>query len=120
MKKLDPLSAVGPSGVVDIEKLAKWFEESRLDPNDPDNADLVYMLKPKGGDMSHLKPPEYFRLEQLQEEFDLATEEEMAANKRFKLLELRDNEVQEFKNYKMVPLNVREIPRDTFTVSTCR
>lgn len=45
MKKMDPLSAISSSGAVDIEKLAKWFEESRLDPNDPANADLVYMLK---------------------------------------------------------------------------
>lgn len=45
MRKNDPVSAIGASGVVDIQKLAKWFEDSRLDPNDPANADLVYMLK---------------------------------------------------------------------------
>lgn len=45
MRKMDPMSAIGASGVVDVQKLAKWFEEARLDPNDPANADLVYMLK---------------------------------------------------------------------------
>lgn len=45
MKKMDPLAAIGATGVIDIQKLSKWFEESRLDPNDPANADLVYMLK---------------------------------------------------------------------------
>ena len=39
------MAAIGATGVVDIQKLSKWFEESRLDPNDPANADLVYMLK---------------------------------------------------------------------------
>lgn len=45
MKKMDPMQVVSPSGKVDLEKLSKWFEDSRLDPNDPANADLVYMLK---------------------------------------------------------------------------
>lgn len=45
MRKMDPVTAIGAAGVVDIQKLAKWFEDSRLDPNDPANADLVYMLK---------------------------------------------------------------------------
>jgi coiled-coil and C2 domain-containing protein 2A len=45
MKKMDPMAAIGATGVIDIQKLSKWFEESRLDPNDPANADLVYMLK---------------------------------------------------------------------------
>ena len=44
MKKTDPLAAIGASGVVNVEKLAKWFQESRLDPNDPANADLIYLL----------------------------------------------------------------------------
>ncbi|XP_069126927.1 coiled-coil and C2 domain-containing protein 2A-like isoform X2 [Argopecten irradians] len=115
IKKMDPMQAVSPSGKVDLEKLSKWFEESRLDPNDPSNADLVYMLKPKGGDLTQLQAPDYFRLEQLQEEFNMATDDEIENNKRFQLLQLRDNEVQEFRNYRMVPLKVQEIPRDTFT-----
>lgn len=44
MKKMDPLAAIGASGVVNLDKLCKWFQESRLDPNDPANADLVYLL----------------------------------------------------------------------------
>ena len=51
------------------------------------------------------------------EEFDFIEEMELKANRRFQLLELRDGEVQEFRNYKMVPINEKEIPRDTFTVS---
>lgn len=45
MKKMDPVAAIGAAGVMDLQKLAKWFLASRLDPNDPNNADLVYMLR---------------------------------------------------------------------------
>ena len=44
MKKVDPLAAIGATGLVNMEKLSKWFYESRLDPNDPANADLIYLL----------------------------------------------------------------------------
>lgn len=50
-------------------------------------------------------------------EFDFITDQEMTENKRFQLLQLRDEEVQEFRNFKMVPVYEREIPRDTFVVS---
>ena len=30
---------------MDLQKLAKWFADSSLDPNDPNNADIVYMLR---------------------------------------------------------------------------
>jgi coiled-coil and C2 domain-containing protein 2A len=45
MKKMDPLAAIGATGVMDLKKLAEWFRESRLDPNDPSNADIVYILR---------------------------------------------------------------------------
>ena len=44
MKKVDPLAAIGATGLVSMEKLSKWFYESHLDPNDPANADLIYLL----------------------------------------------------------------------------
>lgn len=45
MKRLDPVAAIGASAMVDVDKLSKWFSESRLDPNDPSNADLVYLFR---------------------------------------------------------------------------
>jgi len=51
------------------------------------------------------------------EEFDFVTDQELGENKRFQLLQLRDEEVQEFRNFKMVPVYEREIPRDTFVVN---
>lgn len=68
-----------------------------------------------------MQPREFFRLEQLQEEFDLATEADLNANRRFQMLRLRDCEVSEFRNAKMVAPFEREIPRDAFLVrnDTC-
>ncbi|KAK3580952.1 hypothetical protein CHS0354_006977 [Potamilus streckersoni] len=114
MKKMDPVAAIGAAGVMDLQKLAKWFLASRLDPNDPNNADLVYMLRPREGDFGQLLPSDFFRLEQLQEEFDLVPDEEIQNNRRFQLLELRDLEVLDFRNFKMVPPFDRELARDVF------
>lgn len=66
-----------------------------------------------------LGPKEFFRLEQLQEEFNFCDDEAIDENKRFRLIYLRDSEVTEFKNYKMIPLLDRDIPRDTFAVPIC-
>ncbi|KAL8612721.1 hypothetical protein ACOMHN_025372 [Nucella lapillus] len=112
MKKVDPLAAIGATGVANMEKLAKWFHESRLDPNDPANADLMYLLGARSGESG---AREYFRLEQLQEEFDVATEADLNANRRFQMISLRDREIAEFRNTKMIAPFEREIPRDAFT-----
>ena len=39
----DPLAALGTSVVSDWEKLSKWVADSKLDPNDPNNAAIVYL-----------------------------------------------------------------------------
>lgn len=72
----------------------------------------------RSGETSQLVPAEYFRLEQLMEEFDFITEDELKRNRRFQLLELRDTEVQEFRNYKHVPLNENAIKPEIFKVSS--
>lgn len=61
--------------------------------------------------------PEYFRLEQLQEEFNFVTDEELDRSKRFHLLRLRNQEVAEFRNYKCVPALEREVTDKVFQVS---
>lgn len=79
---------------------------------------FVFLIQPKSkgdGSCSHFR--EYFRLEQLQEEFDVTTENDLRFNRRFQLLLLRDRDVAEFRHSKLVPLYEREIPRDAFTVS---
>lgn len=64
--------------------------------------------------------PEYFRLEQLQEEFNFVTDEELDRSKRFRLLRLRNQEVAEFRNYKMVPALEREVTDKVFQVRLSR
>ncbi len=60
--------------------------------------------------------PEYFRLEQLQEEFDFCTDDELHSNRRFRLLEYRAQDVPEFRNFNMVPAYEAEIRADIFDV----
>ncbi|XP_013080825.2 coiled-coil and C2 domain-containing protein 2A-like isoform X2 [Biomphalaria glabrata] len=112
MKRLDPLAAIGASGVANMEKLLQWFKESRLDPNDPNNKDIVYMLS--GGDQTLLQPREYFRLEPMQQEFNFASLEDLENNLRFKMIAFRDEEHPMFKGYQMIPLNDKELPREIF------
>ena len=47
VKHLDAVAAIGATGMIDPEKLAKWVAEARLDPNDPANANLLYLMKVK-------------------------------------------------------------------------
>lgn len=61
--------------------------------------------------------PDYFRLEQLQEEFNFVTDEELERSRRFRLLRLRSQEIAEFRNYKFIPAQEREVPDKVFQVS---
>lgn len=63
--------------------------------------------------------PEYFRLEQLQEEFNFATDEELEKSRRFRLLRLRHRGVPEFRNHKNVPAVEREVTEKVFQVGNC-
>lgn len=60
--------------------------------------------------------PDYFRLEQLQEEFNFVSDEELDRSRRFRLLRLRTQEVAEFRNYKCVPALEREVSEKVFQV----
>eukprot|EP00057_Strongylocentrotus_purpuratus_P020191 XP_011674665.1 PREDICTED: coiled-coil and C2 domain-containing protein 2A [Strongylocentrotus purpuratus] len=116
MKGVDALAAIGATGIIDDKKLAKWLMEARLDPNDPANSFLLQMIKVRRecGTFGTIETKDYFRLEQLQQEFDFVTDEELETNRRFKLLQLREKEVEEFRNYKMVPAIEKEIAETFF------
>ncbi|XP_067325078.1 coiled-coil and C2 domain-containing protein 2A isoform X3 [Anolis sagrei] len=112
LKNIDAIASIGTSGLTDMKKLAKWVAETKLDPNDPSNAALMQLITvAASGDAS---VPDFFRLEQLQQEFNFVSDEEFNRSKRFRLLELRNNEVAEFRNYKCVPLLEREISEKVF------
>lgn len=45
MKGKDAVIDIGASAMTDMEKLSKWLTDSRIDPNDPANSDLIYLLR---------------------------------------------------------------------------
>ncbi|XP_062431333.1 coiled-coil and C2 domain-containing protein 2A isoform X2 [Rhea pennata] len=112
LKNIDAIACIGTSGLTDMKKLAKWAAETKLDPNDPSNAALMQMITVATSGEAHV--PDYFRLEQLQQEFNFVSDEEFNRSKRFRLLQLRNAEVAEFRNYKQVPLHEREISEKLF------
>ncbi|KAM3938645.1 coiled-coil and C2 domain-containing protein 2A isoform 2-T2 [Leptodactylus fuscus] len=112
LNNMDAVSCIGASGLTDMKKLAKWAAESKLDPNDPNNAALMQVITIANSGDTYI--PEFFRLEQLQKEFDFVSDEDLRRSKRFRLLQLRNQEVAEFRNYSMVPIKEREIPDKIF------
>lgn len=75
---------------------------------------IIYVLqymKHKGTDI-----PKYFRLEQLQEELNFVSEEEMKKSKRFRLLQLRNAGQLGIFPLQQIPLYDREIPDSIFQV----
>ncbi|KAM5338395.1 coiled-coil and C2 domain-containing protein 2A isoform 2-T5 [Glossophaga mutica] len=112
LKRADAISSIGASGLTDMKKLAKWAAESKLDPNDPSNAPLMQLISVATSGESYV--PDFFRLEQLQQEFNFVSDEELNRSKRFRLLHLRSQEVPEFRNYKQIPAYDREIMEKVF------
>uniref|UniRef100_A0A4X2JQR3 Coiled-coil and C2 domain containing 2A n=1 Tax=Vombatus ursinus TaxID=29139 RepID=A0A4X2JQR3_VOMUR len=111
-RKVDAIASIGASGLTDMKKLAKWAAESKLDPNDPNNASLMQLITVATSGDTYV--PEFFRLEQLQQEFNFVSDEELNRSKRFRLLHLRTLEVPEFRNFKQVPIYDREITEKVF------
>ncbi|XP_016059696.1 PREDICTED: coiled-coil and C2 domain-containing protein 2A [Miniopterus natalensis] len=112
LKRADAISSIGTSGLTDMKKLAKWAAESKLDPNDPNNSPLMQLISVATSGESYV--PDFFRLEQLQQEFNFVSDEELNRAKRFRLLCLRNQEVPEFRNYKPIPAYDREIMEKVF------
>ncbi|KAK7919322.1 hypothetical protein WMY93_010606 [Mugilogobius chulae] len=81
-------------------------------PNDPKNASIMQLLKVASS--GEVTAPDYFRLEQLQDEFNFVTDDELDNSKRYKLLRLRNQGVPEFRNYKFVPALEREVSDKVF------
>ncbi|XP_072921083.1 coiled-coil and C2 domain-containing protein 2A isoform X2 [Hemitrygon akajei] len=112
LKHLDAISSIGATGLTDTKKLAKWAAESRLDPNDPSNAALMQLIMSATNGEEQDK--DYFRLEHLQEEFNFVSEEDLNKSRRFRLLQLRNEGVTEFLNYKQIPIQDSQISEKIF------
>uniref|UniRef100_W5JZZ7 Coiled-coil and C2 domain containing 2A n=1 Tax=Astyanax mexicanus TaxID=7994 RepID=W5JZZ7_ASTMX len=112
LRQMDAIACIGASGLNDMKRLGKWAAESRLDPNDPNNASIMQLLSVASG--GEVVAPDYFRLEQLQEEFNFLSDEELERSRRFRLIRLRSQEEPEFRNFKTIPATEREISEKVF------
>uniref|UniRef100_A0A8C6A4S9 Coiled-coil and C2 domain containing 2B n=1 Tax=Marmota marmota marmota TaxID=9994 RepID=A0A8C6A4S9_MARMA len=114
LKNVDARSIPGIPWLVNAQKLFEWANEVRIDPNNPEYSDLVEFMtymRYKGQDISN-----YFRLEQLQDEFNFVSEEEMKKSKRFQLLQLRNAGQLDVFILQQMPLYDSEIPDLVFQV----
>nr|XP_016851393.1 PREDICTED: protein CC2D2B isoform X2 [Anolis carolinensis] len=99
----------------DIQKCIEWANEANIDPNDPDYTDLFELITyARSLEQSNSK---YFRLEQLHEEFNFVTAEEIENCKRFQLLQLRSLGQLDFYCFQQIPLYDREISDTIFQIS---
>ncbi|XP_074855704.1 protein CC2D2B [Carettochelys insculpta] len=100
--------ATGLLWFTDTQKFTEWAKEVKIDPNDPEYSDLMqFILYARSKEQT---VSTYFRLEQLQEEFNFVTEEEIKKCKRFQLLQFRNSEQLDFWHFQQIPLYDREIP----------
>uniref|UniRef100_A0A2K5NKI6 Coiled-coil and C2 domain containing 2B n=1 Tax=Cercocebus atys TaxID=9531 RepID=A0A2K5NKI6_CERAT len=114
LRNVDARSVPGIPWLINEQKLFEWANEVRIDPNNPEYSDLmefVMYMRLKGQDI-----PKYFRLEQLQDEFNFVSEEEMTKSKRFQLLQLRNAGQLDNFLLQQMPLHDTEIPDLLFQV----
>uniref|UniRef100_A0A2K6LW24 Coiled-coil and C2 domain containing 2B n=1 Tax=Rhinopithecus bieti TaxID=61621 RepID=A0A2K6LW24_RHIBE len=114
LRNVDARSVPGIPWLINEQKLFEWANEVRIDPNNPEYSDLmefVMYMRLKGQDS-----PKYFRLEQLQDEFNFVAEEKMAKSKRFQLLQLRNAGQLDNFLLQQMPLHDTEIPDFLFQV----
>ena len=62
----------------------------------------------------------YFRLDQHQDQLIFCTDAEIQNNPRFQMIQLRRAKVQEFKNYRMIPILDKEVPKGLLEARTKR
>lgn len=68
------------------------------------------------GSWSGFQLPSHFRLDQLVQEFEFASDSQIHANRRFRLIELRAANEPEFRGFRMIPAHERHIRRDQFVL----
>ncbi|KAL6031136.1 hypothetical protein STEG23_035024, partial [Scotinomys teguina] len=108
LRNVDARGVPGLPWPMNSQKLCDWADDIRIDPNNPEYSDiteLIMYLRHKGQEI-----PKYFRLEQLQDEFNFVSEEEMKRSKRFQLLQLRNVGQLDFFLLQQMPLYDKEIP----------
>uniref|UniRef100_A0A7M4F7S3 Uncharacterized protein n=1 Tax=Crocodylus porosus TaxID=8502 RepID=A0A7M4F7S3_CROPO len=113
-RNIDEEIATGILWFTDTQKLTEWAKKVKIDPNDPEYSNLMDFILYTRSKEETL--PKYFRLEQLQKEFNFVTEEEIKNCKRFQLLQLRNSGQLDSCYCWQIPLFDREIPDTVFQV----
>ncbi|XP_078499557.1 protein CC2D2B isoform X2 [Lissotriton helveticus] len=90
------------------QTLPELDKQVRIDPNDPRCSHLAQFNK--NGNEKKRENPGYFRLNQLQEEFNFATDEEIQKCLRFQLLMHRNSQQLDPNWFQQIPLYDKEIP----------
>uniref|UniRef100_A0A8C8ZA16 Coiled-coil and C2 domain containing 2B n=1 Tax=Prolemur simus TaxID=1328070 RepID=A0A8C8ZA16_PROSS len=112
LRNVNARGVPGIPWLINAQKLFEWSNEVRIDPNNPEYSDLMEFIMY----MRHKEQviPKYFRLEQLQDEFNFVSEEEMKKSKRFQLLQLRNAGQLDIFLLQQMPAYDREIPDSVF------
>lgn len=97
------------SGKYDMNNLDQ-IAQSQLDPNDPINSSTMQQWVTKDGKVIK----EYLHLEHLPEEFNFVNGEELERSKRFRMLQLRDQGIAQFRNCKCIPALEKEVTDEKF------
>ncbi|XP_019357667.1 PREDICTED: coiled-coil and C2 domain-containing protein 2A-like [Gavialis gangeticus] len=111
-RNTDEEIATGILWFTDTQKFTEWAKKVKTDPNDPEYSNLMDFILYTRSKEETL--PKYFRLEQLQKEFNFVTEEEIKNCKRFQLLQLRNSGQLDSCYCWQIPMFDREIPDIVF------
>ncbi|XP_054706800.1 LOW QUALITY PROTEIN: coiled-coil and C2 domain-containing protein 2A-like [Uloborus diversus] len=100
-----------------IAKLLRWIKNSNLDPHNPENFELFQIFQDLGvSDTISEESTDYFRLDPFQDELDFCTSEEIENNKRFQLLQLRNQDASFFRNLTMIPSDEKDLSEEMLQV----
>nr|XP_018907512.1 PREDICTED: coiled-coil and C2 domain-containing protein 2A [Bemisia tabaci] len=99
------------SSMSTLEKMKKWADQACLDPNDPNNVEILELLR--NVKATSIEENRGIIFNEIEQDYNMCVDEELIT-KRLKLLILRDQEELEFKNLRFVPLKEREISKDIF------
>ncbi|XP_064382985.1 coiled-coil and C2 domain-containing protein 2A-like [Halichondria panicea] len=101
----DAISSLGMTGIADLQAVKRWIERSRLDPNDPRNAELLHLLESIPASSEETS---HFRLVDVDSALRFMGDEEFEGDRRFTVLRSRHDGHPGLKN-ESVPLESRWI-----------
>ncbi|OAF71700.1 Coiled-coil and C2 domain-containing protein 2A [Intoshia linei] len=104
---VDPIAAIGMSGLCSMSKLTNWTNKNRIDPNDPVNAEIVYLLKSL--ETNYTISNQVFRVEPLIKPFNFVDDITLNNSNRFKLLTFRQQGIDKYVGYTFIPIYNKEV-----------